>query len=149
RVFFNLRGREARGIVAPGQVPALRQRLEKDLAAIRDPEGSPMGVRVLDPTQTYQEVNGDAPDLMLYFDELRFRSAGTLGHPSLFLRENDTGPDDAVHSFDGVFLWHDPLRSLSATELPAQAIRDVAPTILRYLDIPIPGSIQGKPIALG
>ncbi len=149
RIFFNVRGRESRGIVAPGQVPALRRRLEADLATIRDPEGRPMAVRVLDPAQAYRQVTGDAPDLILYFDELSYRSAGTLGHPSLCLRENDTGPDDAVHSFNGVFLWTDAERRGPAVDLADQQIRDVAPTVLRYLGVPIPPHVQGQPIELG
>jgi predicted AlkP superfamily phosphohydrolase/phosphomutase len=148
RIFFNVRGRESRGIVAPGQVPALRRRLEAELTTIRDPEGHPMAVRVLDPAQVYRQVMGDAPDLMLYFDELSYRSAGTLGHPSLCLRENDTGPDDAVHSFNGVFLWTDAERRGPPFELADQQIRDVAPTVLRYLGVPIPPYVQGRAIEL-
>jgi predicted AlkP superfamily phosphohydrolase/phosphomutase len=148
RIFFNVRGREARGIVSANQVPALRQRLEQDLRSIPAPGGSTLAVRVLDPVMEYHEVRGDAPDLMLYFDDLLWRSAGSMGHPSNFLRENDTGPDDAVHGWDGVFLWFDPKRPGPGVELPTQRIRDVAPTVLEYLGIPIPAHVQGRPIAL-
>jgi predicted AlkP superfamily phosphohydrolase/phosphomutase len=148
RIFFNVRGREAQGIVAPGQVAALRRRLEADLAQVPGPAGAPLPVRVLDPTTEYRTVHGDAPDLMLYFDDLHWRSAGTMGHPSNFLSENDTGPDDAVHSWDGVFLWADPDRPGTGTELPTQQIRDVAPTVLQYLGLPIPAHVQGRPIPL-
>jgi predicted AlkP superfamily phosphohydrolase/phosphomutase len=148
RIFFNVRGREARGIVAPGQIPALRRRLESDLATLRDPAGNPLRVDVLDPRTVYQEVRGDAPDLILYFGDLKWRSAGTLGHPTLFLRENDTGPDDAVHSWDGVFLWTSPTGEGPGIDISEQRIRDVAPTILQYLGLPIPPHIQGRPIEL-
>jgi predicted AlkP superfamily phosphohydrolase/phosphomutase len=146
RIFFNVRGREARGIVSGDQLPALRHRLEEDLKSIRTPDGGTLGVQVLDPKTQYHEVHGDAPDLMLYFDDLLWRSAGTMGHPDDFLRENDTGPDDAVHSWNGVFLWSDPARSGPAVELPTQRIIDVAPTVLKYLGIPAPRHIQGKAI---
>jgi predicted AlkP superfamily phosphohydrolase/phosphomutase len=149
RIFVNLRGRESRGIVAPGQLPALRRRLENDLATIRDPAGNPLQVQILDPKTIYHEVHGDAPDLMLYFGDLKWRSAGTLGYPGLFLRENDTGPDDAVHSFDGVFLWTSVRDERAGVDLPEQQIRDVAPTILQFLGLPIPPHIQGRPIELG
>jgi predicted AlkP superfamily phosphohydrolase/phosphomutase len=134
--------------VAPGQVPALRRRLENDLANIRDPAGNPLRVQILDPKTLYHEVRGDAPDLMLYFGDLKWRSAGTLGYPSLFLKENDTGPDDAVHSFDGMFLWTYPGGEVPGVDLPVQQIRDVAPTILQFLGLPIPSHIQGRPIGL-
>jgi predicted AlkP superfamily phosphohydrolase/phosphomutase len=148
RIFFNVRGREARGIVSHDQLPVLRRRLEADLAGIRGPDGSPLAVRVLDPKTEYAEVRGDAPDLMVYFGDLKWRSAGTMGHPTNYLRENDIGPDDAVHSVDGVFLFADPTRPRADVELPTQNIRDVTPTILQYLGLPIPPHIQGKPIDL-
>ena len=148
RIFFNLRGRESHGLVAAGQVPALRQRLERDLASIRDPSGRPLPIRILDPKTTYHEVRGDAPDLILYLGDLKWRSAGTMGHPGLFLRENDTGPDDAVHSWDGVFLWARPGETGAGIELSEQQIRDITPTVLRYLGIPRPAHIQGRPIEL-
>ncbi|MGA7922769.1 MAG: alkaline phosphatase family protein, partial [Thermoplasmata archaeon] len=94
RIFFNLAGREATGIVSPEGLPALKSRLTADLNGIPGPDGKPLGVRVLDPREIYATVRGDPPDLMVYFDELRWRSAGTLGHPSNYLRANDTGPDD-------------------------------------------------------
>ncbi len=82
---------------------------------------------------------------MLYFGDLRWRSAGTLGHPGLFLTDNDTGPDDAVHSFDGLFAFADPRYSEMA-HLPPQKILDMAPTLLRHLGVPVPAAMQGRPI---
>ncbi|MCI4348433.1 MAG: alkaline phosphatase family protein, partial [Thermoplasmata archaeon] len=149
RVFFNLRGREPQGQLTPAQVPALIQQMTGALDAVRRPDGTPLGVRVLEPSRTYRSVRGDPPDLMLYFDDLRWRSAGTLGHPGLFLTENDTGPDDAVHSFDGVFAFADPQRA-GKEHLPPQQILDVAPTLLKHLGVPVPDTMQGRPIrALG
>ncbi len=145
RIFFNVKGREPEGLIEPADVPALRERLIRDLGALRTPDGKPFTVRVLDPGATYHTVRGDPPDLMLYFGELAWRSAGTVGHPSDFLSENDTGPDDAVHATEGVFvLAH---RTLAReVELPAQSIIDVTPTLLSLLGEPLPGHMQGKPM---
>lgn len=147
RIFFNVRGREPEGIVDPAALPELRRRLEKDLRELRDPEGHPLAVDILDPRTRYRQVRGDAPDLMLYFGGLRWRSAGTVGHPSLYLKENDTGPDDAVHSFHGIFLFRDPADP-RPRQLPAQSILDVMPTLLRWLGEPVPPQVQGSPIPL-
>ena len=38
-----------------------------------------MGTRVLKPEELYPEVHGVAPDLFVYFGDLRWRSVGTLG----------------------------------------------------------------------
>jgi predicted AlkP superfamily phosphohydrolase/phosphomutase len=149
RIFFNVRGREPRGQLLAGEVPSLIQKMTRELAAVQRSDGALLGVRVLQPTQIYRSVRGDPPDLMLYFGDLRWRSAGSLGHPALFLSENDTGPDDAVHSFDGVFAFADPQRR-TREHLPPQQILDIAPTLLQHLGIPVPPTMQGRPIrALG
>jgi predicted AlkP superfamily phosphohydrolase/phosphomutase len=145
RIFFNIRGREKEGTVDPAQIPQLRARLEADLATIKTPDGAPFRTQVLVPTETYHRVHGDPPDLMVYFDDLRWRSAGTVGHPTNFLRENDIGPDDAVHAVDGVFVVANDSVA-GEVELPAQSILDVTPTLLSLLGEPLPSHLQGRPI---
>ncbi|MCI4341687.1 MAG: alkaline phosphatase family protein [Thermoplasmata archaeon] len=145
RLFFNLKGREPQGLVAPAELPALKDRLLAELAAIRRPDGSPFHVRVLDPAAIYHEVRGDPPDLMVYFEDLRWRSAGTLGHPTNFLPENDTGPDDAVHAMEGVYLFYDP-RRIDGREHATVEMVDVLPTLLSFLGEPSPAHLQGRPI---
>ena len=146
RIFFNIRGREPQGRLDVREVPAVTQRLTRALQAVRRPDGAPLGVRVLEPARVYRSVRGDPPDLMLYFGNLRWRSAGTLGHPGLFLSENDTGPDDAVHSFEGFFAFADPQRP-AKEHLPPQEIVNIAPTLLQHLGVPLPTSMQGRPIS--
>jgi predicted AlkP superfamily phosphohydrolase/phosphomutase len=146
RIFFNIRGREPRGRLDPGDVPSTVEKMTRQLEAIRRPDGNPLGVRVLDPARVYRTVKGDPPDLMLYFGDLRWRSAGTVGHPSLFLTENDTGPDDAVHSFEGLFAFAEAGRS-GAEHLPPQQIIDIGPTLLQHFGLAIPPTMQGRPIA--
>ncbi len=146
RIFFNVWGREPHGLLPASEVPSIVQTMTRALEGVRRPDGASLGVRVLDPARVYRSVRGDPPDLMLYFGELHWRSAGTLGHPGLFLTENDTGPDDAVHSLDGVFVFADhPNRR--PVHLPPQQIIDVAPTLLKHLGIALPPTMQGQPIA--
>jgi predicted AlkP superfamily phosphohydrolase/phosphomutase len=145
RVFLNIRGREPQGILAASDAPALVEKMTRALQRIERPDGSPLGVRVLEPARIYRTVRGDPPDLMLYFGDLRWRSAGTLGHPGLFLTENDTGPDDAVHSFDGVFALAGP-GVRTKEHLPPQQIIDIAPTLLKFFGIDVPPTTQGRPI---
>jgi predicted AlkP superfamily phosphohydrolase/phosphomutase len=143
RLFFNVKGREPNGAVERSEVESLRRALSKNLQRIPGPDGRPIPVRVFAPSDVYREVRGDAPDLMVYFDDLRWRSAGTLGHGSLLLEENDTGPDDAVHGWDGVFALIDPLRP-GFGRVPRQSILDVTPTLLSLLGLPIPAHVQGR-----
>ena len=97
------------------------------------------------PEELYPLVRGDAPDLIAYFDDLYWRSAGTLGWPTPYLRENDRGPDDAVHDYDGVFILYDPRRSLGGRRV-AVDILDVAPTILKLMGLPVPATMEGRPV---
>jgi predicted AlkP superfamily phosphohydrolase/phosphomutase len=104
RIEINLRDREPDGIVSPAAYESLRDELAVRMCAMRSPYGLPMGNRALKPESTYQAVHGVAPDLLVYFAELAFRAAGSVGHPEVFLRGNDTGPDECNHDFDGVFI---------------------------------------------
>jgi len=145
RLFFNVRGREPHGIVEPDAVGGLTDRLRRELGAVRRPDGALLGARVFAPSEVYREVQGDPPDLMAYFGEVRWRSAGTVGHGQLFLEENDTGPDDAVHSFEGIYALRDPALG-PGRDGGRRSILDVAPTILRRLGVTIPYHVQGRPI---
>jgi predicted AlkP superfamily phosphohydrolase/phosphomutase len=114
---------------------------------VRDPDGRRMETRVYRPEDLYPVSVGDKPDLMVYFDDLYWRSAGTLGHGSLYLSENDTGPDDAVHAQHGIFILHDPeLRPIG--QIPDVNILDIAPTVLRRMGVPVPRTMEGQPIKL-
>ncbi len=146
RIFYNLRGREPEGIIAPADLPAFEAQLTRDLQAVRSPDGVSLDADVRVPAQVYREVRGDSPDLMVYFGNVAWRSAGTLGYDTLFLAENDTGPDDSVHSFDGVYLVTDPAEG-AGTKGPTEKLIDIGPTILGLMGQPVPADLQGRPIA--
>jgi predicted AlkP superfamily phosphohydrolase/phosphomutase len=146
RIFFNVKGREPQGTVSADQIPAMTDKLRNELSEVVLPTGEKLQPDIKIPAKTYREVRGDAPDLMIYFGNLKWRSAGTLGHGSLFLEENDTGPDDSVHSFDGIYLMSQPGRAPAGLMGP-KAIMDVAPTILTRMGATVPPKMQGRPIA--
>jgi len=144
RIFFNVRGREPAGVIGPESFEDERETLIGRLRGIRDPSGRLMDTRVYRPEELYRVRRGDAPDLLVYFDDLAWRSAGTLGHPSIYLDENDTGPDDAVHDYEGLYILYDP-RSRVGGYAPMD-ILDVAPTLLQLLHEPVPTYMQGRPL---
>ena len=146
RLFFNVRGREPHGTVEPAEIPALTAELRRYLDAVRRPDGTPLGARVFAPAEVYREVVGDPPDLMAYFGEVRWRSAGTIGHGRWFLEENDTGPDDAVHSFDGIYALFDPARPGGGVDGGRQKIIDIGPTVLQRFGVTLPYHLEGQPI---
>jgi predicted AlkP superfamily phosphohydrolase/phosphomutase len=144
RVFLNVEGREPRGIIPPGDYEKERDALMERLLAVRGPKGEPWDTKIIKPQEYYEEVEGEYPDLMVYFDDLYWRSAGTLGYGTKYLPENDTGPDDAVHAQEGIFILSDP-RTRTKQKMNAD-ILDIAPTILDIMGIPVPGDMRGKVI---
>jgi predicted AlkP superfamily phosphohydrolase/phosphomutase len=142
RVFLNVEGREPRGIIKPEDYEKEREDLTRRLRALRGPKGEEWQTKVIWPQAYFDEVNGEYPDLMVYFDDLYWRSAGTLGHGTMFLPENDTGPDDAVHAQEGIYILRDPKNA--KTEWRDANILDIAPTVLNRLGIPVPADMKGK-----
>lgn len=145
RIFFNVKGREKEGNVEPSQLTEEKATLKRKIMGIKDGEGRSMSNQVFEPETLYGTVVGDRPDLMVYFDDLNWRSAGTVGHESLYLSDNDTGPDDSVHSKDGVFLLSNPGRDLGGRELTGLKIQDIGPSMLRAYGLDFPaGPLDGK-----
>jgi|Deesub1362B_J571_1020462.scaffolds.fasta_scaffold00103_65 predicted AlkP superfamily phosphohydrolase/phosphomutase len=108
RIFINLKGREKRGVVSKHEYESLRDELSSAIRSIKGENGEKWDTKVFYPEEIYPVAKGDKPDMMVYFDNLRWRSAGTIGYESNYLLENDTGPDDAVHSEYGVFVLAHP-----------------------------------------
>ena len=104
RVFLNVQGREPCGTIRPEDVPREIAELKARLAAIDDSEGRNIGTVSYTPQEMYRQVRGIPPDLTVFFGDLSWRSAGTVGNNCIHLFENDTGPDDANHAMDGMYL---------------------------------------------
>jgi len=145
RLFLNVAGREPQGCLPPGAYESIREELKAGLEALGDEQGRPIGTRVFRPEEIYRKVNHIPPDLIVYFGDLNWRSAGSVGIGARHLRENDTGPDDANHLPDGVLVW-----DLAAAGSPRRAERyqiyDVAPSILKFFGLEIPEDMIGEPI---
>ena len=106
------------------------------------PDGKCLGNRALKPEEIYATVTGVAPDLIVYYGDLHWRSIGLVGCDSVFAAENDTGPDEANHDFDGIFIMEDGTDRLGKC-LNDLNLLDVAPTILRPMGGKIPPEIAG------
>lgn len=147
RIFLNVKGREAQGVIEPEDYDRERDKLAEKLKSIKDPKGRVMDTKVYKPEELYEECRGNSPDLMVYFDDLYWRSAGTMGYDTLYLSENDTGPDDAVHDYNGIFILYDPRRNWGR-RLSERNILDITPTVLRLMDIPKPEDMAGEAIKI-
>ncbi len=141
RIFLNVKGRERMGVVEPDEYEDVRDEIARKIKEIRGPNGEEWNTLVLKPEEVYPELNGDPPDLMVFLDDLYWRSAGTIGWKKKYLEENDKGPDDAVHNWDGIFIISGPGVEKGKRHID---IRDIAPTILHFLGIEIPDDMEGN-----
>ena len=142
RVFLNVEGREPEGKIAPEDYERVRGELKEKLEALGDDEGRPIGTVAHRPEDLYDEQKGIPPDLLVYFGDLYWRSIGQVGTGTVHVFENDTGPDDANHAHEGLYIL--AAEGVPAGEGPTRDLRDVAPTILELLDEPVPADMEGR-----
>lgn len=141
RIFLNVKGRDPEGIVE--NFEAERDRLKEKLMAVKDDNNKDLKNIVATAQELYQNPQGDTPDLLGFFGDLSWRPGGTVGHNKIYIHENDTGPDDGVHDWNGIYAFYQPGEpGLGWQE--NLSILDVAPTILNYFDIKIPNNFKGK-----
>jgi predicted AlkP superfamily phosphohydrolase/phosphomutase len=138
-------GREPQGIVPASQVEQVRDELAAALASIPGSRGESLNTQVYKPEAIYRAVRNVAPDLIVYFGDLHWRAVGSLGHGKHYTFENDTGPDDANHAVNGLFILYEPGRA-GRGHLTGHQLMDIAPTLLDRMGLSIPTEMQGKVI---
>jgi predicted AlkP superfamily phosphohydrolase/phosphomutase len=143
RVFVNVEGREPQGIVPMRDYDALLADVTARLEALPDDRGAPMGTRVYRPREIYRQLNRVAPDLIVHFGALLWRSIGGVGYDELYVQENDTGPDDCNHAQFGAFVLNAP-RLAARGEITGMHLLDVAPTLLDLAGRAVPAAMQGR-----
>jgi len=148
RLFLNVKGREPQGAIEPARYEAVRDEIIAKLQAVRDHQGKPMGNVVLKPEQIYAETRNVPPDLIIYFGGLNWRSVGSIGSRQIYTFENDTGPDDANHSPEGICIVYDPRRQIGRQVRHQWQLMDIAPTVLRLMGSPVPADMRGAAIII-
>jgi predicted AlkP superfamily phosphohydrolase/phosphomutase len=142
RLSLNVEGREPQGTVPAHEYEHVRAELKAKLEALGDEQNQPIGTVAYRPEELYSQQNGIPPDLLVYFGELAWRSIGQVGTGSVHVLENDTGPDDANHAPEGLYL----LAAEGVETGPGEErdLRDIAPTLLTLLGEPVPGDMEGR-----
>jgi predicted AlkP superfamily phosphohydrolase/phosphomutase len=144
RVFLNVAGREPQGVIPSSQYEAVREELSAKLAAICNDKGQPLATRVYKPEAVYRATKNIPPDLIVLFGDLGWRAVGSLGLGALHTFENDTGPDDANHAQQGMFIDYDPQSRGGGRELSGLQLYDIAPTVLQALELEVPKHMIGR-----
>jgi predicted AlkP superfamily phosphohydrolase/phosphomutase len=136
RVYLNVAGREPAGAVTSSEYDGVRDELKSKLDGLGEAHR---------PEDLYDQVNGAAPDLLAYFGDLHWRCSALVGTQHLHSPENDTGPDEANHDHDGIYVI--AAEGVCAGQGPKRDLRDIAPTILSLLGEPIPAEMEGAALA--
>ncbi len=158
-IWLNVRGREPRGVVAPGaEYEALRQRISDELLAWHDPENGRLVVKaVFRGEEVYGELaRAEGPDLIpalhLGYGLGRGESLGRVvsGVPLIEPnRDQWSGGHEGPYlpgDVPGVLLVAGPGIRLGAAPEGARLI-DVAPTILHLLGETVPAGMEGRVLA--
>ena len=142
RVFLNWQGREPEGSVTASEAESLRGRLQRELAAVTGPCGEVWDNRVERPERLYRAVEGDAPDLLAFFDGLSVRALASVGASALYAERDPRGGDAANHDPLGIFALAGPGISPRG-DLGECSIHDVGASVLSLFGIPLPSGWLG------
>lgn len=141
RIYVNLRGREPKGCVTPGEeYERVREQIIKEVEVLKDPDsGEPMIEKVFRREELY---NGPcfswAPDLVVK-PRRGYDIKGSPKKESLI----DKGPIVGMHTYEDAFLF------VQGQDIAEEVMKlfDLVPTILRLMEVPLPPHLEGSIIS--
>jgi predicted AlkP superfamily phosphohydrolase/phosphomutase len=135
-------------VIPTAEYESFQNEMKARLEALPDDKGQPLNSLAFKPKEIYRSVRNVAPDLIVHFGGLYWRSIGTVGHSKIHVQENDTGPDGCNHAQYGIFILNAPNCSLNS-EYEGAHLLDIAPTLLDLAGYEIPESMQGRSLVAG
>lgn len=144
-LYFNKEGREVGGIVKDDEIPKIRERLERRLLALRDPEnGNPIVERLYEPQAIFEgDAMEFAPDLLVgFYPPYRMSPEAGLGElPDIVVEDN---PDEWIGDH---CMAHDHvpgvLFSNKVVTKPNPSLHDIPVTILSAFGVEVPPTMVG------
>ena len=149
QIYLNLKGREGKGIVAPGEARAVEDAIAAKLLTLTDPATD---ARIVDAVYKKDDIYSgpflpNAAELQVGFaDGYRVSWQTALGgspqgivYPNMKKWSGDHGAFDYKQT-PGTLVSNWPI------DADAARIIDLAPTVLKYFGLPIPSDIDGKPL---
>jgi predicted AlkP superfamily phosphohydrolase/phosphomutase len=146
-IYLNVKGREAQGIVDPGEAKELRKTIAGGLSGLRDEDSDDIAINeVFDADDIYSggPYRPNSPDLIVgYNSGYRASWEGAVGRVTAEVITDNTKSWSGDHCIDprlvpGVLFCDRVIRS----EDPA--IGDLAPTILDLFGVEVPAHMTGK-----
>ena len=114
------------------------------LKAIRSEDGKELDTRVFKRREVHHGKYAEyGPDLFIYFDNCRWNIDEQLGHDSIYSYDTTKGSDDGGHGPEGFFAMAGP-GVPKIGKIEGLSLLDVAPTILRLMNLPIPREMEGR-----
>ena len=150
QIYLNLRGRESRGIVSSGaEYKALQDEIASKLVTLKDPDtGDQVFRAVYKRDDMYKgEYLEFAPDLQVGFnDGYRVGWQDSLGGIRRTIVENNNKKWSGDHCATATEISGGVFFSTLKINTTSPNIMDISPTVLRLLDVPLPGDLDGKPL---
>ena len=150
QIYFNLKGRESRGIVSPGaEYDALQKEIGEALAKEVDPDDKAQIFRsVYKRDEIYKgEYLRNAPDLQVGFnDGYRVGWQDTMGGVQRTFVENNNRKWSGDHCATATEISGGVFFSSRKVANEAPHIMDLAPTVLELLGVPLQKDFDGKPL---
>jgi predicted AlkP superfamily phosphohydrolase/phosphomutase len=148
-LYLNLKGREANGIVAPGEESrVLKEELRSKLTGLRDDVSGEIAItEAYDRDRVYSGPYApNAPDLIIGYNQ-GFRASWD----SVTGKVDSTVFEDNIKSWSGdhcIDPRHVPGVFFFSRKVPAKmpSIMDVAPTVLTLFGLPVPAYMDGRPL---
>jgi len=141
-IFVNLKGREPEGIVDPSDYEGVRDEVSNRLMGLKDREGRRLVEKVYRREELYHGPYVDlAPDLQFVT-----RDFSVLPRSELFVDEVVIEPEDcfpAMHRRGGILVMQGP-GTRCGVDIGEAYLRDIAPTALYLLDMPVPDDMDGE-----
>jgi predicted AlkP superfamily phosphohydrolase/phosphomutase len=147
-LYINQRGREARGIVDPGEeTRALKRQIIDGLSGLRDGAAEEISVNaVFDPAEVHSDgpYRGNGPDLIVGYNRgYRASWEGAVGRVTGEVFTDNTKAWSGDHCIDprlvpGVLFSNWPIRTADP------CIQDLAPTILAIFGVGKPDHMTGR-----
>ncbi len=143
-VHLNVRGREPHGVVEPGaEYERVREAVMRDLRELKAADGSPLIEQIWKKEEVYQGAHlNDAPDILFFPKNLETIAFGDFEFGSNKILEPSYGVSSS-HRMNGIFIASgDNIQSVSGLQSPS--LKDLAPTILHLLNLPVPQDMDGR-----
>jgi predicted AlkP superfamily phosphohydrolase/phosphomutase len=147
-VRINLKGREPKGKVDPKDYDALCEKIAAEFRELKDPDtGQPLVSEIVFPHKKYPgDHMMDFPDIVIKWVNAAHITA--MASPKVGEIRIPDIPDarTGAHNDVGFFLAVGNDVRHDEGEQPQIYVWDFAPTILRYMGLPIPDDMDGEPI---